>query len=69
MGYSPWGHKRVGHDLVTKQQTAATGLCLLRTYFFEGKSLDKGLCYFSVGVEVLFGDQTVAYEPGQQQEQ
>ena len=20
MGYSPWGHKRVGHDLDTKQQ-------------------------------------------------
>ena len=20
MGYSPWGHKRVGHDLVTEQQ-------------------------------------------------
>ena len=20
MGYSPWGHKRVGHDLATKQQ-------------------------------------------------
>ena len=20
MGYSPWGHKRVGDDLVTKQQ-------------------------------------------------
>ena len=20
MGYSPWGRKRVGHDLVTKQQ-------------------------------------------------
>ena len=20
-GYSPWGHKRVGHNLVTKQQT------------------------------------------------
>ena len=20
MGYSPWGHKRVGHDLVTKKQ-------------------------------------------------
>ena len=19
-GYSPWGHKRVGHDLVTKEQ-------------------------------------------------
>ena len=21
VGYSPWGHKRVGHDLATKQQT------------------------------------------------
>ena len=20
LGYSPWGHKRVGHDLATKQQ-------------------------------------------------
>ena len=20
MGYSPWGHRRVGHDLVTEQQ-------------------------------------------------
>ena len=20
VGYSPWGHKRVGHDLITKQQ-------------------------------------------------
>ena len=20
MGYSPWGHKRIGHGLVTKQQ-------------------------------------------------
>ena len=47
MGYSPWGRERVRHDLVTKQQTAATGLCLLRTYFSEGKSLDKGL-FFSL---------------------
>ena len=46
VGYSPWGCERVRHDLVTEQQTAATGLCLLRTYFFEGKSLDKGLCFF-----------------------
>ena len=23
MGYSPWGHKRVGNDLVTKQQYQA----------------------------------------------
>ena len=22
-GYSPWGHKRVEHDLVTKQQQTA----------------------------------------------
>ena len=24
MGYSPWGHKRVGHDLATKQQKYCT---------------------------------------------
>ena len=24
VGYSPWGHKRVGHDLVTKQQQKAS---------------------------------------------
>ena len=24
MGYSPWGHKRVGHDLMTKQQQPNT---------------------------------------------
>ena len=23
VGYSPWGHKRVGHDSATKQQTQA----------------------------------------------
>ena len=23
MGYSPWGRRRVGHNLVTKQQTAS----------------------------------------------
>ena len=22
VGYRPWGHKRVGHDLATKQQSA-----------------------------------------------
>ena len=25
MGYSPWDHKRVGHDLVTKQQQTIQG--------------------------------------------
>ena len=24
VGYSPWGHKRVGHDLVTTQQLDTT---------------------------------------------
>ena len=24
MGYSPWGHKRVGHNLVTKTTTITT---------------------------------------------
>ena len=24
VGYSPWGHKRVGHNLVTKQSLAGT---------------------------------------------
>jgi len=27
VGYSPWVHKRVGHDLATKQQTA-TYICI-----------------------------------------
>ena len=26
VGYSPWGHKRVGHDLITKHQTTQSGL-------------------------------------------
>ena len=30
-GYSPWGHERVGHDLVTKQQHE-TNLELFRTH-------------------------------------
>ena len=25
VGYSPWGHKRIGHNLVTKQQTYIKG--------------------------------------------
>ena len=24
-GYSPWGHKRVGHDLATKEQQQSCG--------------------------------------------
>ena len=34
MGYSPWGHKRVGHDLATKQQLL----------FIKGKKVFTGAC-------------------------
>jgi len=26
LGYSPWGHKRVGHNVVTKQQQKSVSL-------------------------------------------
>ena len=32
VGYSPWGHKKIGHDLVTKQQPYDTGQVLLMHY-------------------------------------
>ena len=25
VGYSPWDHKRIGHDLVTKQENGVRG--------------------------------------------
>ena len=31
-GYSPWGHKRIGHDLVTKEQAWFTRLCSFLLY-------------------------------------
>ena len=31
MGYSPWGHKRVGHDLVTEQQTIVQGHVIINS--------------------------------------
>ena len=34
MGYSPWGRKRVGHDLETKQQQITTGNT--GTYYMHG---------------------------------
>ena len=34
VGYSPWGHKRVGHDLATKQQLL----------FIKGKKVFTGAC-------------------------
>ena len=31
VGYSPWGHKRVGHDLVTEQQTIVQGHVIINS--------------------------------------
>ena len=28
-GCSPWGHKRVGHDLATKQQHSGENVCII----------------------------------------
>ena len=28
-GYSPWSHKRVEHDLVTKQQHSGENVCII----------------------------------------
>ena len=32
VGYNPWGHKRVRHDLVTKTTTKHTGLFARQTW-------------------------------------
>ena len=37
MGYSPWGHKRGGHNLATKQQQSLRWLALVKV------SLEAGL--------------------------
>ena len=38
VGYSPWGHKRVGHDLACKQQ-CYTGACHTQGSETDGKGL------------------------------
>ena len=35
-GYSPWGHKTVRHDLVTKQQHLPTSPVIPDIFFFSG---------------------------------
>ena len=35
VGYSPWGHKRVGHNLVTKQQHR----------YITKQGFQKSICY------------------------
>ena len=44
LGYSPWGHKRVGHDLVTKQQHDQCN------YFCIWKPVLFGLCLMQPGL-------------------
>ena len=39
MGYSPWGCKRVGHDLVAKQQQITKGMLPLALSIHSGPSL------------------------------
>ena len=34
MGYNPWGRKRVGHNLATKQQTNIHVICIYSLNFF-----------------------------------
>jgi len=40
VGYSPWGHKRTGHDLVTKQQQCS--IVYMYYIFFIHASVDLG---------------------------
>ena len=35
LGYSPWGHKRVEHDLATKQQQGFLGFVLYNYWSSE----------------------------------
>jgi len=37
VGYSPWGHKRVGHDLVTKQQQSRNSVPFKSPSIFMGR--------------------------------
>ena len=39
VGYSPWGHKRVGHDLATKQQHTDTYFKSMINSGFNGSTL------------------------------
>ena len=52
-GYSPWGHKRVGHDLVTKQQQhtyACVCVCVyiyIYTHTHTEREWEKANIFFS----------------------
>ena len=55
MSYSPWGYKRVGHDLVTKQQQHIHIYMYIYIFIFIFKLIfpssvhydDKTLAYFN----------------------
>ena len=41
VGYSPWGHKRVGHDLVTNQQLLINNVVKVSRYTAAECSFSK----------------------------
>ena len=41
MGYGPWGHKRVRHDLMTKQQQQQNVYCMRESISLPGFVLVK----------------------------
>ena len=44
VGYSPWGHKRVGHDLATKQQLQQQSN--LTQCFMNNRFSANGACFY-----------------------
>ena len=55
MGCSPWGHKRVGHDLQTKPHQQS------KTRVWEGKLLHRGQAVFNVAFSHIFSIITNLY--------
>ena len=53
MGHSPWGHKSVGHNLVTKQQQAAISFCACHFAICLCLSLSYTRRYFSKLFHIL----------------
>ena len=48
MGYSPWGHKGVGHDLMTKQHFIIYIYIYIYHVFFIHLSVDGHLACFHI---------------------
>ena len=43
-GYSPWGHKRIGRDLATKQQAKCLNVFYLKTF----RMIEKGYIFLHI---------------------